>query len=153
MAPPYIVLTEAIMKKLQSFVLIAALLSTRTVLAADAAEFARGNMNFDVKEMDANHDGMVSKDEFMQYGETMWSRMTQGGKDTLSVADAGRDFATGHMRFNAKLMDTDHDGTITKDEFMKYGEAMWDKMAKGAATMPIADAAKNFSRGNMHPAP
>jgi hypothetical protein len=141
------------MNKLQSFVLTAAVLGARAVFAADPAEFARGNMNFDAKEMDANHDGMVSKDEFMQYGEMMWSRMTQGSKDTLSVADAGKDFATGHMRFDAKLMDADHDGTITKDEFMKYGEAMWDKMAKGKPMMPVADAAKNFSRGNMHPAP
>jgi len=141
------------MNKLQSLILIAALLSARSVFAADPAEFARGNMNFDVKEMDANHDGMVSKDEFMQYGETMWGRMTQAGKDTLSVADAGKDFATGHMRFDAKLMDADHDGTITKEEFMKYGEAMWDKMAKGKPMMPVADAATDFSRGNMHPTP
>jgi Ca2+-binding EF-hand superfamily protein len=138
--------------KVKSFLFLATLLGVRVALAADPAEFARGNMHFDVTEMDANHDGMISKDEFMAYGETMWGRMS-GGKDSVSVADAGKDFATGNMRFDAKAMDADHDGTISKDEFMKYGEAKWNKMAKGNAMMSVADASKDFSRGNMHPAP
>jgi Ca2+-binding EF-hand superfamily protein len=108
-------------------------------------------MRFDVAEMDANHDGMISKDEFMAYSETMWGRMS-GGKDTVSVADAGKDFATGNMNFNAKAMDTDHDGTISKDEFMKYSEAKWNKMDTGGkGMMSVADASKDFSRGNMPP--
>ena len=140
------------MNKVQSFLFLATLLSVRMVFAADSAQFANGNMNFDVKEMDANHDGMISKDEFMKYGETMWGRMSSG-KDTVSVADAGKDFATGNMRFDAKAMDADHDGSISKDEFMKYGEAKWTKMSKGSAQMTVADATRDFSRGNMHPAP
>src|ERR1700733_10002027 len=117
------------MNKLQAVFILAALTAVRIGFAADTAQFANGNMHFDVSEMDANHDGMISKDEFMKYGETMWSRMAQG-KDSISVAEAGKDFATGNMRFSAKAMDTDHDGTITKDEFMKYGEAMWNKSKK-----------------------
>jgi EF hand domain-containing protein len=130
------------MNKVQSFFILAALLGVRIAFAAEPSEFARGNMHFDAAEMDANHDGMVSKDEFMAYGETMW------------VADAGKDFATGNMNFNAKAMDTDHDGTISKEEFMKYGEAKWKKMDKGGkGMMSVADATKDFSRGNMHPSP
>jgi Ca2+-binding EF-hand superfamily protein len=137
------------MNKVHAFLFLAALLTVRIGLA-DTADFASGNMHFDVSEMDANHDGMISKDEFMKYGETMWGRMT-GGKDTISVADANKDFATGNMRFDAKAMDTDHDGTITKDEFMKYGEAKWNKMKKDDhGMMTVDDAAKDFSRGNMH---
>ncbi len=140
------------MNKVKSLLILATLLGVRIGVAADTADFARGNMHFDVTEMDANHDGMISKDEFMQYGETMWGRMTQGGKDTISVADAGKDFASGNMRFDAKAMDADHDGVITKDEFMKYAEAKWNKMAKdGNGMIPVADAAKDFSRGNMRP--
>ena len=88
------------MNKVRSFLFLATLLSVRSAFAADPAQFGSGNMHFDVKEMDANHDGMISK-----------------------------------------------------DEFMKYGEAKWDKMAKGNAMMSVADATKDFSRGNMHPAP
>jgi Ca2+-binding EF-hand superfamily protein len=141
------------MIKLQSLFIAAALLSSGLGLglAAEPSDFARGNMHFDVAEMDANHDGMVSKDEYMHYGETTWGRMAQGGKDTVSVEEASKDFATGNMRFNAKAMDADHDGTISKDEFMKYGEAMWDRMKKDdSGMMSVDDAAKDFSRGNMH---
>jgi hypothetical protein len=141
-----------LMNKLQSIFTLAALLGLGIAFAADPSEFARGNMmRFDVAEMDANHDGMISKDEFMAYSETMWGRMS-GGKDTVSVADAGKDFATGNMNFNAKAMDTDHDGTISKDEFMKYSEAKWNKMDTGGkGMMSVADASKDFSRGNMPP--
>ena len=138
------------MTKVYSFLFLATLLTVRVGLA-DPTDFGTGNMHFDVAEMDANHDGMISKDEFMKYGETMWGRMT-GGKDSVSVADASKDFAKGNMRFDAKAMDADHDGTITKDEFMKYAEAKWNKMAKdGNGMIPVADAAKDFSRGNMRP--
>lgn len=138
-----------LMIKLQSFLAAAALMGSGIVLAADPAQFGTGNMHFDVSEMDANHDGMISKDEFMKYGETMWGRMAQG-KDSLSVQEAGKDFATGNMRFNAKAMDADHDGTITKDEFMKYGEAMWNKAKKDEhGMMSVDDAGKSFARGNM----
>jgi len=88
------------MNKVQSFLFLATLLSVRVVFAADTAQFANGNMSFDIKEMDANHDGMISK-----------------------------------------------------DEFMKYGEGKWNKMSKGSPQMTVADATKDFSRGNMHPAP
>jgi Ca2+-binding EF-hand superfamily protein len=140
------------MNKVHAIFTLAALLGVSSVFAADPSDFARGNMmRFDVAEMDANHDGMISKDEFMAYGETMWGRMS-GGKDSVSVADAGKDFASGNMNFNAKAMDTDHDGTISKDEFMKYGEAKWNKMdSAGKGMMSVADASKDFSRGNMHP--
>jgi hypothetical protein len=139
------------MIKLQSLLAVAALVGSAIAVATDPAQFANGNMHFDVNEMDANHDGMISKDEYMQYAETMWNRMTQGGKETISVDEAGKDFANGNMKFSAKAMDADHDGTITKDEFMKYDEAMWDKMKKDKnGMMTVADAGKNFSRGNMH---
>lgn len=137
------------MMKLQSFLAVAALMASGIGLAADPAQFGSGNMHFDVSEMDANHDGMISKDEFMKYGETMWGRMAQG-KDSISVAEAAKDFATGNMRFNAKAMDTDHDGTVSKDEFMKYSEAMWNKGKKDDhGMMTVDDAGKSFARGNM----
>jgi Ca2+-binding EF-hand superfamily protein len=139
------------MIKVQSFFAVAALMGSVAAIATDPAQFANGNMHFDASEMDANHDGMISKDEYMHYSETMWGRMTQGGKETISVDDAGKDFANGNMKFSAKAMDADHDGTITKDEFMKYNEAMWNKMKKDKnGMMTVADAGKNFSRGNMH---
>jgi Ca2+-binding EF-hand superfamily protein len=117
--------------------------------AQSTNDFATGNMHFDAKDMDTNHDGMVSKDEMMAYGEKMWGMMTKGAS-TLSVTDAAKDFAQGNLRFNVRAMDADHDGTITKDEFMKYTAAKFDKMKGSNGMVSVADASTAFSRGNMH---
>ncbi len=116
---------------------------------AQSNDFATGNMHFDAAAIDVNGDHMISKDEFMQFGEKMWSMMSKGAA-TVTVRDAAQDFARGNMRFSAKMMDADHDGTISKEEFMSYGEKKFDKMSKGGM-MTTADATKYFSRGNMHP--
>jgi hypothetical protein len=55
------------------------------------------------------------------------------------------------MHFDAKAVDTEGDGQITKEEFMKYGEARFDGMKKNSKGMiSVSDAAKNFGRGNQH---
>ena len=116
---------------------------------AQSSDFATGNMHFDAAAMDANGDHMISKDEFMQYGEKMWGMMSKGAP-TVAVREAAQDFARGNMRFSAKMMDADHDGTISKEEFMAYGERKFDKMKDKSGMMSAADATKYFSRGNMH---
>jgi EF hand len=140
------------MNKLQGIFAAATLVASGFAFA-DTANFASGNMHFDVNEMDANHDGMVTFEEYAAYGEVMWKRMAQG-KDTLPVKTAAGDFANGNMKMSAKDMDTDHDGSISKDEFMSYAKAQWDKQHKDDKGMiAVADAAKDFSRGNMHKSP
>ena len=36
------------------------------------------------------------------------------------------------MHHDMKMMDTDHDGSVSKEDWMTYHEAMWDKMKKDA---------------------
>ncbi|MGH8140288.1 MAG: EF-hand domain-containing protein [Steroidobacteraceae bacterium] len=129
---------------------VALLLLAVGATAQTTSQFETANMHFDAKDMDADHDGKITKDEMMKYGETMWGMMAKDAS-TIPVADAGKDFARGNLRFNAKAMDADHDGTISKDEFMKYAEQKFDKMKGSDGMMSVADAAKDFSRGNMHP--
>jgi hypothetical protein len=117
---------------------------------AQSNDFATGNMHFSAEEMDVNGDHVISKDEFMQYGEKMWSMMSKGAP-TITIHDAAQDFSRGNMRFNAKMMDTDHDGTISKEEFMAYGGKKFDKMKDKNGMMTTADATKYFARGNVHP--
>jgi EF hand len=111
--------------------------------------FATANMHFEAKDMDADHDGKITMDEMMKYGETMWGMMAKDAT-SIPVADAAKDFAKGNLRFSAKAMDTDHDGTITKDEFMKYAQQKFNKMKSADGTISVADAEAAFSRGNMH---
>ncbi len=126
------------------------LLLAATVHAQSSADVATGNMHFDAKDMDMNHDGKITKDEMMQYGQKMWDMMAKGAA-SIPVNDAAKDFAQGNLRFSARAMDTDHDGTITKDEFMKYTEQKFEKMKGSDGTVSVADVAAAFSRGNMHP--
>ena len=126
----------------------AALLLASGTYAQVKDDLATGNMHFDVKAMHANADGMISKDEFMKYGDTMWQMMAKGAP-SIPVAQAAQDFARGNLRFDAKAMDTDHDGTVSKDEFMKYAEQKFDKMKNSQGMISVADAATNFARGNQ----
>jgi hypothetical protein len=49
-------------------------------------------------------------------------------------AASGAAFADHHMKGEGgmKMMDTNKDGMISKDEFMKHHEMMWDKMKKNS---------------------
>ena len=44
----------------------------------------------------------------------------------------------------AAACDMDHNGMVTKAEYMKMMEMKWDKMAKGAKELSVANAAKIF---------
>jgi hypothetical protein len=120
------------------------------VAQAQSNDIATGNMHFDAKDMDVNGDHMITKDEFMSYGEKMWGMMSKGA-DTISVHDASVDFARGNMRASVRAMDTDHDGTISKDEFMAYEGKRFDKVKDSKGMVSVSDATKYFARGNMHP--
>jgi hypothetical protein len=133
---------------ISSACLLAGVVSTQT----RAQDIARGNMpmHMDVNAMDTNHDGMISKEEFAAYGEKIWQAISKG-KPTVPVDTAATDFATGNMAMKAQDMDTDHDGSISHEEFMTYGSNAFDKVKnpKGMLTKP--DTTKYFSTGNMQP--
>ena len=56
----------------------------------------------------------------------------------ILLAASGSAFADHHMKGEAggmKMMDTNKDGMISKEEFTKHHEMMWDKMKKNSAGM------------------
>ena len=130
-------------------ILAATALATAAGAHAQSSDVASGNMHFDAKDMDTNGDHMITKDEFMAYGTKMWGMMSKGA-DAISVSDAAVDFARGNMRASAKAMDTDHDGKISKDEFMAYEGKRFDKVKNADGMVSVTDATKYFARGNMH---
>jgi Ca2+-binding EF-hand superfamily protein len=110
--------------------------------------FATGNdMHFDAKDMDSNGDGMITKEEMMAYAAKMFDMMANG-KDTIRIAQATKDFATGGLAFNAKAIDTDHDGSISKQEFLTYAEHRFDKVVHPNGMISVQEAAKAFARGS-----
>jgi Ca2+-binding EF-hand superfamily protein len=62
------------------------LVMTGAAIAQDATAFATGNMSEAVKSMDANHDGLITKEEFLKYEAEQFDKM-QKTKDGMVTAD------------------------------------------------------------------
>ena len=73
------------MKKLSMMVVLAAGIACTSFSAIAADETSHGMM--DMNSMDTNHDGMISKDEYMQYYEAMWEKMPKNSSGMVSVKD------------------------------------------------------------------
>ncbi len=117
---------------------------------AQGNDFATGNMHFDAKEMDTNGDHMITREEMIAYAEKTWDMMAHG-KDTISIAVAAKDFASGGVNFKARAIDTDHDGSISKAEFVAYTGKKFDTMKKTDNMVSVDDMAHAIARGNTSP--
>ncbi|HEY8085193.1 MAG TPA: EF-hand domain-containing protein [Methylophilaceae bacterium] len=96
-----------------------------------------------MKMIDANGDHMVSKDEFMTYYGSIFDALDTDkdgtidakewvgtkGDNKISIATGGFSSQLRTMKM-MKAMDTDGDHKITKDEFLKYHEAVFMSMSK-----------------------
>ncbi len=138
------------MTRLQLPVCAAAMLLAGSALA-QGNQFATGNMHFDSKEMDTNGDHMITREEMMAYAEKTWEMMAQG-KYTIPIAVAAKDFASGGVNFRARTIDKDHDGTISKEEYLAYIGSKFDSMKKTDKMVSVDDMARAIARGNTTPA-
>jgi hypothetical protein len=140
------------MKRQNLWLLSMVLMTTAASAQTPSDDIARGNMpkQMDVNEMDANHDGMITKAEFAAYGEKIW-KVISHGKPTVPVDIAATDFATGHMAMNTQDMDADHDGTISHEEFVAYASKAFDKVKNPQGKLTLSDTTKYFATGNMKP--
>jgi hypothetical protein len=128
-----------------------AVLSLAGAAHAQGNQFATGNMHFDAKEMDTNGDHMITREEMIAYAEKTWDMMAQG-KDTIPIAVASKDFASGGVNFKARAIDTDHDGTISKQEYVAYATHKFETMKQTDNMVSVDDMAKAIARGNTYPA-
>ena len=113
--------------------LAAATLTSVSFAQDQSTDFARGGMHFSAKAMDTDKDGMISQDEFMKYHAAMWDQMTQDSNGNMTISAASAAFARGGMHVGVNKMDSDKDGTISKDEFMKYEATHWSLLPKDAS--------------------
>ena len=117
---------------------------------AQTNEFATGNMHFDAKDMDTNGDHMISREEMIAYAKKTWAMMAQG-KDKIPIAVAAKDFATGGINFRARAIDTDHDGTISEEEYLAYISRKFDTMKNADDMVSVEAMARAIARGNTYP--
>jgi hypothetical protein len=119
-------------------------------LHAQGNEFATGNMHFNAKEMDTNGDHMITHEEMIAYAGKTWEMMAHG-KDTIPVGIADKDFASGGVNYRARTIDEDHDGTISKEEYVAYATRKFESMKKTDNMVSVDDMAKAIARGNEYP--
>ena len=69
-------------------------------------------MMMDWSAMDTNHDGMISKQEFMKFHEKMWAKMKKNKSGMVDITDM--------EMMHAGMM---HDGSMVKDGSLMKDEA------------------------------
>ena len=133
--------------RLNHYYFAALMLSVAGLVQAQSNGFATGNMHFDAKEMDTNGDHMITREEMIAYAEKTWEMMAHG-KETIPIEYADRDFASGGVNFKARAIDADHDGTISKQEYVAYTTRKFESMKKTDNMVSVDDMAKAIARGN-----
>ncbi len=100
------------MKIFKSTLVVAALMCTSTFAFAHDEMKHDGMMHEGMKGMDANGDGMISKEEFMKFHEAKFDEMPKNKDGMVMVKDM-------EMMHHDKMMK--HDDMMKKDSMMKDG--------------------------------
>jgi hypothetical protein len=137
--------------------------------ADDMASFATGGYARGLRseklmhKIDANGDGMISKDEWIAYQEKVFAMLDKnktGALDAKTFVDPnGGDlvsFATGGyargLRTTAMMhkIDTDGDGTISHDEYIAYQTKIFDMMDTSAVHKGMVGPQEMFATGGAN---
>ena len=62
-----------------------------------AVDFATGNMAMNAQDMDADHDGTITHEEFMTYGAKAFDKV-KNTRGLLTLSDTTKYFSTGNMK-------------------------------------------------------
>ena len=134
-------------------------------LADETASFATGGYASGLRtkemmhKMDTNHDGMVSRDEWIAFQEKVFAMLDknktgkvdeaeylQATPEVVSFATGG--YASGLLNKGMfKKIDVDGDGTISHDEFMNYQMKVFDMMDTSTVHKGMLGPAEYFATG------
>jgi hypothetical protein len=81
------------------------------------------------------------------YAQKTWY-MLADGKNTLQFGFGFMFLARGGVNYQARAVDTDHDGTISKDEYVAYATRKFEGMKKTDNMVSVDEMARAFARGN-----
>ncbi len=124
------------MSKLLSILCGVALIGiSASSVAADTMKQGKG-MGMDMKMMDTNNDGMVSRDEFMKHHEAMYEKMKKNKDGMVDMKDMGM------MQSGMK-----------DDKMMKSGAMKDDKMMKDDRMMKSGTKDDKMMQDGMKDAP
>ncbi len=97
-----------------------------------------------VVKMDTKGEGMVTKEGFLKHYDELWEKNAPAGKTSVTMNELSAKWAnmeaqnpldpeykTALMRnAHVKMMDTNSDSAITKEEFLKHMETHWVEETK-----------------------
>lgn len=102
------------MRKLTTYMAVALIGASASSMAMDDMKMSK---NMDMKAMDTNGDGMISKDEFMKYHEMMYDKMKKNKTGMVDIKEMEMMHHDMEMRKKGKPMDKDD--MMKKDEMAK----------------------------------
>ena len=120
-----------------------------------------------VVKMDNKGEGMVTKDGFLKYYEELWDKNAPPGKSSVTITELATKWAsmeaqnpldpeykTALMRNeHVKMMDTNNDSAITKEEFLTHMETHWvaeTKLSK-SPSLTYEQAMQAITRNPLDP--
>lgn len=84
------------------------------ISAAAMDDMTPQGMMIEMKAMDTNHDGMISKKEFMKFHEDMWAKMKKNKSGLVDIEDM-------ELMHNGMMKDGAMKDGMVKDSPMKNG--------------------------------
>ena len=69
------------------YIFFATGLAVASISAVAMDDMKPQGMMMDMKAMDTNHDGMISKKEFMKFHEDMWAKMKKNKSGMVDIKD------------------------------------------------------------------
>jgi EF hand len=139
------------------------------VLADEMASFSTGGYATGLRtkdtmhKMDANHDGMVSRDEWIAFQEKLFAMLDKSKTGKVNETEYLRakpevvSFATGGYASGLlskamfKKIDVDADGTISHDEFVNYQMKVFDMMDTSTSHKGMLGPGEYFATGGQPP--
>jgi hypothetical protein len=137
--------------------------------ADDVVSFATGGYASGLRthemmhKIDANGDGMISKDEWLAYQEKVFAMLDKNKTGTLDEktfisADGGdlASFATGGYARGLRTkemmhkIDSDGDGTISHDEYIAYQTKIFDMMDTSTTHKGVVGPREMFATGGAN---